>query len=131
MFVTDEILTLSIQYARNCGASVSAVPVKDTVKKVAPRQHEFFVEATLDRETLWQVQTPQAFNYARICEVHEQARAQGFYGTDDAMLMEHFGHPVQIVPGSYRNIKITTPDDLLIAEAFLRDEETHTCSELE
>jgi 2-C-methyl-D-erythritol 4-phosphate cytidylyltransferase len=120
IFVTDDILRLSIQYARECGASVTAVPANDTIKKVTSRQRSLFVEETLDRHTLWQVQTPQTFRYQLICSMHQRARQQGFRGTDDAMLVEHFGHPVKIVPGSYRNIKITTPDDLLIAEAFLQ-----------
>jgi len=122
MFITSEILTRSIEYARQCGASVVAVPANDTVKIVTSHQDGFFVERTLDRRQLWQVQTPQTFRYNLICDIHQQARSEGLSGTDDAMLLEHFGHPVKIVPGSYRNIKITTPDDLLIAEAFLRDE---------
>jgi 2-C-methyl-D-erythritol 4-phosphate cytidylyltransferase len=127
MFVTHDILTMSIQYAREWGGSIAAVPAKDTIKTVTSHQNAFFVESTLDRSTLWQVQTPQTFQYPLICDAHQRAHQQGFYGTDDAMLMEHFGHPVKIVPGSYRNIKITTPDDLLIAEAFLRDEERGDC----
>ena len=125
MFVTKEIITASIRDARKYGASVTAVPVKDTIKHVAPRTSEMdagFVVKTLNRTELWQVQTPQTFQYDLICAIHQKARQLGFYGTDDAMLAEHFGHPVKIVYGSYRNIKITTPDDLLIAKAFLRDE---------
>ena len=125
MFVTKEIITASIRDARKYGASVTAVPAKDTIKQVAPRTSEMdagFVVKTLNRTELWQVQTPQTFQYDLICTIHQKARQLGFYGTDDAMLVEHFGHPVKIVYGSYRNIKITTPDDLLIAEAFLREE---------
>ncbi len=122
MFVTPDILAQSIEYARECGASVVAVPANDTIKTVTSRRNGFFVERTLDRRQLWQVQTPQTFQYSLICDIHQQARSQEFSGTDDAMLLERFGHPVKIVPGSYRNIKITTPDDLLIAEAFLNDE---------
>lgn len=127
IFVTHAMLAMSIQYARECGGSITAVPAKDTIKTVTSHQSAFFVETTLDRSALWQVQTPQTFQYPLICAVHQQAREQGFYGTDDAMLMEHFGYSVKIVPGSYRNIKITTPDDLLIAEAFLQDEERRDC----
>jgi 2-C-methyl-D-erythritol 4-phosphate cytidylyltransferase len=134
MFVTAQILADSIRYARKYGASVVAVPVKDTIKKATTwasafqepdevdRADGMFVRETIDRKDLWQIQTPQTFQYNLIFAIHQKARKLGFYGTDDAMLAEHFGHPVKIVYGSYRNIKITTPDDLLIAEAFLRDE---------
>jgi 2-C-methyl-D-erythritol 4-phosphate cytidylyltransferase len=134
MFVSEPILAESIRSARKYGASVTAVPVKDTIKKVTThpaesQEHDefacddgLFVLETLNRQELWQIQTPQTFQYDLIFAIHQKAREIGFYGTDDAMLVEHFGHPVKIVSGSYRNIKITTPDDLLIAEAFVRDE---------
>jgi 2-C-methyl-D-erythritol 4-phosphate cytidylyltransferase len=138
IFITEEIITTSIQYARKYGASVTAVPAKDTIKKVpahtsAPHMHDestrddehLFVSETLDRKELWHVQTPQTFQYKLILSVYKKAREVGIQGTDDAMLAEHFGHPVKIVYGSYRNIKITTPDDLLIAEAFLRDKKSN------
>lgn len=136
MFVTVAIITDVITAAHKHRACVTAVPVKDTIKR-AERQslvpagspefssdlpQEHFVAETLDRTTLWQIHTPQAFQYPFIREIHEQARQKGYYGTDDAMLAEHFGYPVNIVQGSYRNIKITTPDDLLIAETFLQHE---------
>lgn len=136
MFVTEQILIASIQCAQKYGASVTAVPVKDTIKKataypsVSHDRKDFtgddgvFVDETLDRKELWHSQTPQTFRYALIFELHKKARELGIHGTDDAMLAEYFGHPVKIVCGSYRNIKITTPDDLLVAEAFLRDEKT-------
>ncbi len=130
MFVSEEILVTSIQDAQKYGATVTAVPVKDTIKKVATShdRREFtgentvFVAETLERKVLWHSQTPQTFRYNLILEFHKKARELGIHGTDDAMLAEYFGHPVKIVYGSYRNMKITTPDDLLIAEAFLRNE---------
>jgi 2-C-methyl-D-erythritol 4-phosphate cytidylyltransferase len=122
VFVTEAILATSIRYARECGASITAVPVKDTIKQVIAKNGEHFVVTTLDRSALWQVQTPQTFQYPLILSTHQQAHTLGISATDDAMLVEQFGHPVKIVHGSYRNIKITTPDDLLVAEAFLRDE---------
>jgi 2-C-methyl-D-erythritol 4-phosphate cytidylyltransferase len=134
MFVAEEIIVTSIEYARKYGASVTAVPVKDTIKKVIARpfvsyryadfgqDDELFVVETLNRKELWHVQTPQTFQYQLILSLHKKARELGVCGTDDAMLAEYFGHPVKIVYGSYRNIKITTPDDLLIAQAFLRAE---------
>ncbi len=123
MFVTHDMLLESVQAARQYGASIVAVPAKDTIKQVkagsrAPK--EIFVEKTLDRRTLWQVQTPQTFQYRLILDMYHKAQEQGIYGTDDAMLAEYFGYPVKIIEGNYRNIKITTPDDLLIAEAFFQ-----------
>lgn len=122
MFITEEMLISSIQAARDCGASITAVPAKDTVKKGIYQDKALFVSETLDRTMLWQVQTPQTFQYQLILTIYQKARECGISGTDDAMLAEHFGHPVRIVSGSYRNIKVTTPDDLLIAEAFLQDD---------
>ena len=137
MFVTEQIIVESIRAARQYGASVVAVPVKDTIKQVGirtversdqhiretlPDNEALFVVKTLDRKTLWQVQTPQTFQYQRILEIYQKAQELGIYGTDDAMLAEYFGYMVKIVRGTYRNIKITTPDDLLIAQAFLQDE---------
>lgn len=136
MFVTATIITDVIEAAHKHCACVTAVPVKDTIKR-AERHYsdpndsatvqsalskEFFVVETLDRRALWQIHTPQAFQYPFIRDIHEQARKIGLYGTDDAMLAEYFGYPVNIVHGSYRNIKITTSDDLLIAETFLQHE---------
>lgn len=136
MFVTSAIISDVIEAAREHHACVTAVPVKDTIKRAERRygdpngsamaqsapSEEFFVVETLDRMSLWQIHTPQAFQYPFIRDIHEQAREIGLYGTDDAMLAEYFGYPVNIVQGSYRNIKITTPDDLLIAETFLQHE---------
>ena len=93
-----------------------AVPVKDTVKIVT----DGVVRETPPRENLWLAQTPQAFSYGVIRAAHEIAEAEGFLGTDDAMLVERLGKDVHIVLGDYRNIKITTPEDLVLAEAFLR-----------
>ncbi|GAK54822.1 2-C-methyl-D-erythritol 4-phosphate cytidylyltransferase [Candidatus Vecturithrix granuli] len=136
MFVTSTIITDVIEAAHKHRACVTAVPVKDTIKRAerhysdpnnsamvqSALSEEFFVVETLDRRSLWQIHTPQAFQYPFIRDIHEQARNIGLYGTDDAMLTEYFGYPVNIVQGSYRNIKITTPDDLLIAETFLQHE---------
>lgn len=98
-----------------CGAATLGVPVKDTIKRVC---HGEIVE-TLERDQLWQVQTPQAFRFWLLLAAHSQARADNFSGTDDAMLVERLHHPVAMVAGSYRNIKITTPEDLAIASALL------------
>ena len=102
------------------GAATLGVPVKDTIKSV----QDGVIVATLDRSSLWQVQTPQVFRYWLLLAAHSQARADGFAGTDDAMLVERLPHPVTMVAGSYCNIKITTPEDLAIASAFLADQGT-------
>jgi len=96
------------------GALVS-VPVKDTVKFVK----DAFVASTPDRKALWLAQTPQTFRYKVIRAAHELAETEGFLGTDDASLLERIGKKVHVVFGDYRNIKITTPEDLVLAEAFL------------
>jgi len=101
--------------AAQSGAATLGVPVKDTIKEV----RDGVIVATPERSSLWQVQTPQAFRYGLLLAAHSQARADGFVGTDDAMLVERLPHPVTMVAGSYRNIKITTPEDLVIASAFL------------
>jgi 2-C-methyl-D-erythritol 4-phosphate cytidylyltransferase len=97
------------------GAATLGVPVKDTIKQV----QDGVIVATPERSSLWQVQTPQAFRYEFVLAAHRQALADNFVATDDAMLVERLQHPVTMVAGSYRNIKITTPEDLTIASAFL------------
>ncbi|MBJ6801244.1 2-C-methyl-D-erythritol 4-phosphate cytidylyltransferase [Geomonas propionica] len=116
-FVSVQMLEDAAAAARESGASVVAVPVKDTVKVV----QEGLVTATPPRETLWLAQTPQGFRYGLIRAAHEQAAAAGFLGTDDASLLEWQGQPVRVVQGDYRNIKITTPEDMILAEAFLKE----------
>ncbi len=110
-----------------CEGVVVGVPVKDTVKQVAIRRSEIdgteeyrTVQKTLDRARLWAVQTPQVFRYEILRRAYERAREEGFRATDDASLVERYGGTVKILMGSHRNIKITTQDDLVIAEALLR-----------
>ena len=106
--------------AAACGAATLGVPVKDTIKKVRAG----VIVATLERSELWQVQTPQAFCFELLCAAHGQARVDGFVATDDAMLVERLPHAVAMVLGSYRNIKITTREDLAIASALLSSQGT-------
>ena len=117
-FVTEEILDLSIETAMEMGGCVAGVPAKDTIKVC---NEENISIATPDRKTLWQIQTPQTFRKELIVKAYEMAAGDGFIGTDDASLAEYCGYPVKIIMGSYRNIKITTKEDLLIGEAFLRE----------
>ena len=117
-FVTEEILDLSIETAVEVGGCVAGVPAKDTIKVC---NSENIAIDTPDRSTLWQIQTPQTFRKELIVKAYEQAKAEGFVGTDDASLAENSGYSVKVIMGSYRNIKITTKEDLLIGEAFLKE----------
>lgn len=114
-FVTPGVIGKCLAAAERYGAVTVARPVKETVKAV---EHGVVVE-TLNRSRLRIVQTPQAFRGELLARAHEAARAEGFMGTDDCMLVERLGHPVHIIEGSDWNIKITTPADLRIAEAIL------------
>jgi 2-C-methyl-D-erythritol 4-phosphate cytidylyltransferase len=96
---------------------VAAVPVKDTIKVVDAQQQ---ISSTPDRAQLWAAQTPQGFSVEKLKACHEEGRRQGWEVTDDAALFEKFNLPVHIVPGEETNLKITTPDDLAIAELILR-----------
>ena len=118
-FVTEEILNRSIETALEMGGCVAGVPAKDTIKVCDAEQTAI---ATPDRNTLWQVQTPQTFRRELILNCYEKAKENGFIGTDDASLVEYCGYPVKVILGDYRNIKITTQEDLLIGEAFLQAE---------
>jgi 2-C-methyl-D-erythritol 4-phosphate cytidylyltransferase len=95
--------------ALRTGASVLAVPVKDTIKKV---DGSGIIVATPDRQSLWAIQTPQTFRVSDLLRAHQEAQSIGLLGTDDSMLVERLGIPVAVVQGSYANIKLTTPDDL-------------------
>jgi 2-C-methyl-D-erythritol 4-phosphate cytidylyltransferase len=107
----------SIHSAIRFGAVVIAMPVKETIKVARP---DGTVLKTLDRKSLWQIQTPQTFQVNLIKEAHYKATKDGFVGTDDASLVERLGMDVHILPGSYTNIKITTPEDLMLANLFLQ-----------
>ena len=117
-FVTDETISDCLIAADECGAAVAAVPVKDTIK--ISDENAFIVE-TPARERLWTVQTPQVFRKSLLEEAHRAAREQQRTATDDAALVEQLGFPVKLVMGNYANLKITTPEDLRIAEALLSD----------
>lgn len=120
-FVTREILERNMEDVRKSGACVTAVPMKDTVKLA---DSDGFVQETIPRERLWIIQTPQVFRYDLILRAYEECMAEGMEGiTDDAMAAERSGRAkVLFSMGSYQNIKITTPEDLLIAELFLKEQ---------
>ncbi len=97
------------------GGAVIGVPVKDTIKEI----EDELIVGTPQRSRLWQVQTPQAFRFELLFSAYQKAAADDFSGTDDASLVERLGARVVMVEGDYRNIKITTPEDLIVAEALL------------
>lgn len=114
-FIDDASIKACVEAAAECGAAIAAVPVKDTIKRA---DADGFVDETVDRSSLWSIQTPQAFRYQLIAEAHRRAEEEGFEGTDDAVLAERSGLKVRLVMSSYYNIKITTREDLAIAAAI-------------
>ncbi len=108
-------LSLLIEAVCDTGACTIGVPVKDTIKTV----ENSTITNSPERSRLWQVQTPQGFQYQLIRDAFDRAAADGFVATDDASLVERLGHPVKMLEGDYRNIKVTTPEDILIAVALL------------
>ncbi|WP_432702318.1 2-C-methyl-D-erythritol 4-phosphate cytidylyltransferase [Lysinibacillus sphaericus] len=115
-FITRDIIANLVQSAHNFGAAIAGVRAKDTMKKV----RNGIIEETVDRESLWMIQTPQAFRFDLIVEAEDVAEKVGFLGTDEAMLVERLGHEVHIVESNYENVKMTTKEDLLFGEAILR-----------
>jgi 2-C-methyl-D-erythritol 4-phosphate cytidylyltransferase len=113
--VSREVISRVIAQAEKSGAAVAAVPVEDTIKEEAAG----VVIRTLERDNLRRVQTPQAFAREVLDRALRKARRDRFYGTDEAALVERAGHPVALVVGDRRNLKITTAADLRIAEALL------------
>jgi 2-C-methyl-D-erythritol 4-phosphate cytidylyltransferase len=115
-FVTEDLIERSVEAARKDGGAIVAVPMKDTPKQVGPDR---LIRQTLNRADLWLAQTPQTFRRELLLEAYEKAEIEQVQATDDAALVERLGHTVGIVEGSWENMKITTPDDLVIAEAML------------
>lgn len=115
--VTDEVVQSVIDSAREHRASIAAVPVKDTIKTV---DGQGMVVDTPPRSTLYAVQTPQGFDAQLLFDAYARAEEDGFLGTDDASLVERLGVRVAVAKGDYQNIKITTPEDLIVGEALLK-----------
>ena len=118
--VTGEIIRDVIAAAEKYGAAITGVPAVDTVKQVERTAEGALVKATIPREKIVMAQTPQGFRYGVLKKAFDEAAADGFVGTDEASLVERSGHPVAVVMGSLRNMKITTPADLELAEFFLK-----------
>jgi len=114
--LTREVLDGAIRRAREVGAVVVGIPVKDTVKVV---EETGLIRETPDRSGLWLAQTPQVFRRELLVRAFDEAARSGFEGTDDASLVERLGIPIEVYRGSYDNIKVTTPGDLVQAEAIL------------
>jgi 2-C-methyl-D-erythritol 4-phosphate cytidylyltransferase len=112
---TPALFEAALSALADADAAVSAVPLADTVK----RAREGVVQSTIAREDLWRAQTPQAFKTDTLRAAHRRAQAESYAATDDAALVEHTGGRVVLFPGDERNIKITTPAELELAEALL------------
>jgi 2-C-methyl-D-erythritol 4-phosphate cytidylyltransferase len=115
--VTRAMIEACLDAASIHGAAVVAVPLADTLKKVVSGH---LIKETLKREGLWLAQTPQTFRRELLLQAFETALNDGFYGTDDAALVERAGFEVRVVPGAVTNLKVTTPEDLKVAELLLR-----------
>jgi 2-C-methyl-D-erythritol 4-phosphate cytidylyltransferase len=115
-FIQKEYIHRLTETANLTGAAIIGVPAKDTMKKVI----DGVVKETVERSSLWAVQTPQAFRISLLKSAYEKAKSETYIGTDDASLVERIPHPITIVEGDYDNIKLTTPEDLFFAEAILK-----------
>lgn len=111
------LIRQTIEAMEGYDGAVAALPAKETIKET---DEKGVIKKTLKRQALWAAQTPQVFPYRTIMEACQEAVQKGFYCTDDAALVERRGGRVRVVMGSYRNIKITTPEDLDVAEMFLK-----------
>jgi 2-C-methyl-D-erythritol 4-phosphate cytidylyltransferase len=119
-FVTREIIQEVIEAANKYGAAIAGMPAVDTVKQVERTAEGALIKATIPRAGIVMAQTPQGFRYSVIKKAFDEAAADGFLGTDESSLVERSGHDVAVVMGSPRNIKITTPADMELAEFYLR-----------
>ncbi len=114
-FITIPIIHKLAEVAHSKGAAIAGVRAKDTMKRVK----DGMIEETVDRSSLWMIQTPQAFDFEVLKRAEQLAERDHFLGTDEAMLVERMGHSVYIVESSYENVKITTKEDLVFGEAIL------------
>lgn len=119
-FIRTESIEAGILGVIEYGACVIGVPVKDTIKVIDPNK---VVHHTPKRDLLWAAQTPQCFWADLLKQGYEYAIDEGIVGTDDSSLVEKIGQPIKMIMGSYDNIKITTPEDLIIADSFIKDRE--------
>lgn len=119
-FITVPIISKLTKVAYEKGAAIAGVRAKDTMKIV----HNGLIKETVDRESLWMIQTPQAFRFDLLTEAEDVAEKVGFLGTDEAMLVERLGHDIHMVESSYENVKMTTQEDLIFGEAIFNRRQT-------
>jgi 2-C-methyl-D-erythritol 4-phosphate cytidylyltransferase len=124
-FVNSEIIQEVIEAARKYGAAIAGLPAVDTVKQVERTAEGALIKATIPRAGIVLAQTPQGFRYEVIKKAFDEASADGFLGTDESSLAERSGHEVAVVMGSPRNIKITAPADMELAEFYLNSADWH------
>ena len=115
-FVSVSKIEESINLCKEYKAVILALPVKETIKRV----EDDYVVTTLNREKIWTVQTPQTFDYKLLLDAYQKAKEDGFVGTDDSSLVEKIGVKIRVLEGEENNIKITTKEDLILAEQILR-----------
>lgn len=116
-FVTAAMIREAVDFAKRGECVAVGVPIKDTIKEVNENK---IVLRTLERGSLWAIQTPQAFPVTLLRRAYEESYKLKLFGTDDATLVERTGGTVRVIMGSYENIKITTPEDLILAEELLK-----------
>jgi 2-C-methyl-D-erythritol 4-phosphate cytidylyltransferase len=124
-FVTPQIIQQVIAAAEKYGAAIAGLPAVDTVKQVERTAEGALIKATIPRAGIVMAQTPQGFRYGVIKKAFDEASADGFLGTDEASLVERSGQEVAVVMGAARNIKITTPADMELAEFYLKGGDRH------
>ncbi|MCL0047041.1 2-C-methyl-D-erythritol 4-phosphate cytidylyltransferase [Thermodesulfovibrionales bacterium] len=117
--VEKDLIRRTIMELKGFDGVIAGVPAKDTIKEGRRQGTEIVVSKTLNRHILWSIQTPQAFHFQKIKDAYERAVTEKYYATDEAALIERYGGKVKVIMGSYRNIKITTAEDIYIAEALL------------
>lgn len=120
-FVSRDIIRNSINGLKGFDGVVVGVPVKDTIKEA----EDGVIKRTLPRKPLWAIQTPQVFFYEPLMRAYNKAMEDKFYSTDDSALVERLGGRIKIIMGSYENLKITTPEDMVIAECLLKQRAGH------
>ncbi len=119
-FINEKNISAVVSEAKKTGAATVGVRSKDTIKII---KRNNIVSATIPRDNVWLTQTPQAFKYTILIKAYDKAHKDKFYGTDDASLVERIGQKVKMVEGSYENIKITTPEDIIIAKALMKNKQ--------
>jgi len=116
-FISTELIAELYEAVQESGAVIPGAALKHTVKEV----QNGMVQSTLERSRLMQVFTPQVFDYSMILEAHQKAGEEGFYGTDDASLLEHYGKAVRVLPSSELNLKLTDTNDWLLADLLIKE----------